>query len=533
MTDETILSLLQATPGWAAQADRAGLDDTGVAQILDEARKLAEAVLDPLAGVADAEHCRIESGRVKTPAGYPETYRRFGADGWICADLDPDFGGMGLPLALHVAASLPFEGAAMPFMMALGSSRAGAHLLAELAPDLRDVWCPRLAAGDWAVTICISEPDAGSDVGRIRTKAVKDGGTWRLSGTKCWISFGDHDMTDRIGHLALARTGTPEEGTRGLSLFLVPNITDDGADNGIRVERIEEKLGLHGSPTCVMRFEDSLGTMIGAPGRGLAQLFTMIELMRLQVGGQGAGIILRCAALARAYAEDRKQGGSPKSPPVPIISHPDVQRQLLAIDAQAAVTTALMFEAAVAVEEGRTDAGMQAYAAFLLPLAKTFCGEGAQEATSATIQVLGGAGYTREWSAERLFRDARICTIYEGTTGMQGQDFLFRRLLKDQGAGLKALGDRMRGELGEGPGIDLLAQFEALSERLAKASASAQLAAADGYLRAGWAAVSACLAQRVAGLGGERAAAADYWLALAPARFGMAEAQVTYALAKG
>ncbi|MFW2542259.1 acyl-CoA dehydrogenase family protein [Primorskyibacter sp. 2E107] len=523
---ETIQRVLWATPGWAAQANAAGLDEAAVAQVMEEAAKLARDLLEPMAAEADARGCRLEDGRVKTPAGYPEAYKRLGSDGWICADLDPDFGGMGLPVALHVAASLPFEGAAMPFMMALGASRAGAHLLADLAPDLRDDWCPKLAAGDWAVTICISEPDAGSDVGRIRTRAVQDGPVWRLSGTKCWISFGDHDMTDRIGHLALARTGTVEEGTRGVSLFLVPNLTDDGKDNGVRIERIEEKLGLHGSPTCVLRFEDSEGTMIGAPGRGLAQLFTMIELMRLQVGGQGAGITLRCAELARGYAAERRQGGAPSKAPPAIASHLDVARMLDAIDAQALISTALMVEAAVAVGDGQGD-----YAAFLLPLAKTFCGEGAQEVASTAIQVLGGSGYTREWPAERLYRDARICTIYEGTTGMQGQDFLFRRLLRDGGAGLRAFAERMRAERSPGVGLALLTRFEGLSERVAEAGHSGQLAAADGYLRAGWACVSACLAERIAAQGFDTEMAG--WLALAPARFGLAEAQVEFGLAQG
>ncbi|WP_425098792.1 acyl-CoA dehydrogenase family protein [Tropicibacter sp. S64] len=520
---ETIGKLLWATPGWAAQADGAGLDEASVAQVLEEAGKLARDVLEPLAKVADEAGCRVEAGRVKTPAGYPETYRRLGADGWITADLDPDLGGMGLPVALHVAASLPFEGAALPFMMALGSTRAGAHCLAEHAPGLREVWCPKLAEGEWSLTICISEPDAGSDVGRIRTKAAPDGDAWRLSGTKCWISFGDHDMAARIGHLALARTGTAEEGTRGLSLFLVPNLTDDGADNGVRVERIEEKLGLHGSPTCVLRFEESQAVMIGEPGRGLAQLFTMIELMRLQVGSQGAGVSLRCNELARGYAADRKQGGKPSEAPVPIDTHPDVQRMLDSIEAQALVSTAMMLEAAVAVGAKRTD-----YAAFLLPLAKTFCGEGAQEAASTTIQVLGGAGYTREWPAERLYRDARICTIYEGTTGMQGQDFLFRRLLKDEGAGLATFAEAMRTELSPGVGLELLSRLEALSETVRAGAPGGQMAAADGFLRAGWACVSACLAERVKALGFE-APMAQY-LALAPARFALAEAQVMHGL---
>lgn len=529
MKSDFIARMLAATPGWAEQAAGAGLEAGDVGQILDQASKLSENLLMPLAARADAEGCRMQDGRVIAPSGYREAYRQMGGDGWICADLDPDFGGTGLPLALTTGVNILFEGAALPFMMAAGSSRAGAHLLAVQAPELGRVWCPKVATGEWALTICISEPDAGSDVGRARTRAARDGAGWTVSGTKCWISFGDQDFTDRIGHLALARTGTPEEGSRGLSLFLVPATRDDGSDNGVRIERIEEKLGLHGSPTCVLRFEGSQGALIGEPGRGLAQLFTMIELMRLQVAWQGAGVALEAADVARAYAADRRQGGSPKGPAVPIIEHADVQRQLTAIEAQAAVSTAMICEAAVALDAGRTDPAEAAYAAFLLPLAKTFNGEGAQEAASGAIQVLGGAGYTREWKAERLYRDARILTIYEGTTGMQGQDFLLRRLVRDGGKGLSAFAAKLRGA---GQDTALLERFEALSAELSARSTEGQLAVADGYLRAGWCVVSAYLAERLAGMGGREAELGAYWLALAPARMALAEAQIRWGLSQ-
>lgn len=525
---DLIAELLTATPGWQAQADGAGLDRGALSHVLSEAGRFAEAELAPLAALADREGCRVDGGRVRVPAGYRAAYLGLGAQGWLCPDLPEGLGGSDLPVPLHIAASLPLEGAAMPFMMAAGSSRAGAHLLAEQAPALAREWCPQVAAGAWALTICISEPEAGSDVGRIRTRAVPDGDDWRLDGTKCWISFGDHDMTDRIGHLALARTGRVEEGTRGLSLFLVPDRAGDGTRNGVHVERIEEKLGLHGSPTCVLRFEEARGTLIGAPGRGLAQLFTMIELMRLQVGAQGAALALESAALARRYAQERRQGGRPDALPPPIATHPDVHRQLTALDATAAVSTAAMLEAAVAVEAGRKgDEAARAYAAFLLPLAKTFCGEGAQTATSAAIQVLGGAGYTREWKAERLYRDARILTIYEGTTGMQGQDFLFRRLLRDGAPGLRVLRARIA-EAGADPA--LLHRFESLIDTLATADPARQAAAADGILRAGWAVTGAFLATRIATLQEPWAGAARHHSAMASARMSEAEAAVAYAL---
>ncbi|WP_323771255.1 acyl-CoA dehydrogenase family protein [Antarctobacter sp.] len=527
MTPELLAQILSRTPGWAAQSASAGLDDTAVTQILGETFKLAEETLAPLAARADAEGCRVDNGRVRTPEGYGEAYRALGDGGWLAADLPDDLGGLGLPLALHVAAALPLEGAALPFMMLPGSSRAAAFCLAANAPDLAAEWCPRLADGTWAATICISEPDAGSDVGRIRTKAKPQGDGWRISGTKCWISFGDQDMTDRIGHLLLARTGDAAEGTRGLSLFLVPNVTDDGVSNGIHVERIEEKLGLHGSPTCVLRFEDAAGTMIGAPGRGLPALFTMIERMRLQVGTQGAGVAASCARLARSYAQDRRQGGTPAAPAVPLTAHPDVDRQLLLMEARALLLAALVLETACTLDAAKAGSKQAAaLAPVLLPLAKTFGGELGQDNASAAIQVLGGAGYTREWPAERHFRDVRITTIYEGTTGMQAQDLVLRRLLKDDRA-LDAFPGDAPDDLAVPP---LLARFADLIGRLKAADTTARLYGADGVLRAAWCVQSAVLAVRLQGMSAQTDRALDLWLSQCPAQMAQAEAGVDWAL---
>jgi alkylation response protein AidB-like acyl-CoA dehydrogenase len=534
---DRIIDIFEMTPGCPEMAESAGLDREGVAQVLVEAERLAGDILVPLGRTADRVGCRLENGRVIAPDGYGAVYRRLGHDGWIAPDLPADLGGLGLPLPIHAAASLYFEGAATAFMMAAGASRAGAHLLASAAPDLAATWAPRLAAGDWTATICISEPDAGSDVGRIRTRAVRDGNGWRIEGSKCWISFGDHDMTDRIGHLLLARTGTPEEGTRGLSLFLVPNRARPGTPNGVTVERIEEKLGLHGSPTCVMRFDGARGHLIGEPGQGLPQLFGMIELMRLQVACQGAGIALRAAELARRYAAERRQGGPADAPAVTISDHPDVKLQLLRLEAQASILTALVMETAAALQQARSgNSEATAYAAFLLPLAKTFAAELAFEAASGTIQVLGGAGYTREWPAERYLRDARILTIYEGTTGMQAQDFLFRRLIRDRGVGLeafvaKARSELARGEKSEQSGLvaETLNRLASLSGAVATWSKSEQQAAADGYLRAGWSTVGGFLAWRLVARGGPLANAGFYWLNRVKSRFDLVEADMSSA----
>jgi alkylation response protein AidB-like acyl-CoA dehydrogenase len=530
VSTELILRLLEATPGWAGQAAEHGLDSGDARLLLTEAARLADDLLDPLGARADREGCRIEGGRVRVPEGYAEAYARLGTDGWIAPDLAPELGGQGLPLALQTAVAMLFDGAAAPFMMAAGASRAAAHLLVAHVPELAADWAPALAAGERTATICISEPDAGSDVGRIRTRATPDATGWRIDGTKCWISFGDHNMTPMIGHLLLARTGPPEVGTRGLSLFLVPNRTPEGMSNGITVERIEEKLGLHGSPTCVLRFGGACATLIGAEGRGLPQLFRMIELMRLQVAGQGAAIALRAAAVAHGYAADRAQGGDPACPPVPIATHPDVRRQLAALDAEAAVLTALALEVAVELHAARAGCPEAAHrAAFLLPLAKTFAGEGAFAAASGAIQVLGGAGYTRDWAAERLLRDARILTIYEGTTGMQAQDFLLRRLIRDEGRGLAAYAARLLTGLAAAPSPEadsvaaLLSRLEDLALSVRDRSGEDLLVAADGFFRAGWAVVSAAIAHRIGISVPTHAAKARVFLALAPERFALAE----------
>ena len=515
--------ILETTPGWNAQAQAAGLDATDIAQMLQAAETLAQDRMAPLAAQADAQGCRLVDGRVVTPKGYKTLYRQMGADGWIAPDLPPRLGGLGLPLACHVATSLFFEGAAQPFMMAHGAARAAAHCLAQTAPDLAELWAPRLAAGDWCATICISEPDAGSDVGRIRTRAEADGPLWRLSGTKCWISFGDHDLTDRIGHLALARTGPPDEGTRGLSLFLVPDVQDDGTRNGITVERIEDKLGLHGSPTCVLRFDGAQAHLVGEAGRGLPLLFRMIELMRLQVGTQGAGFARDCARIARGYAQDRRQGGRPDAPPMPIVRHPDVDRQLVWLDARAVLLAALALDTAVTMEAGRAgDARAAARSALLLPLVKTFGGELGQANADGAIQVLGGAGYTRDWPVERHFRDARITTLYEGTTGMQAQDFVLRRLLRDP----EALGLFCAPLAGSAALCD---RFRALVQQIAQAPQPVQLRAADAVMRAGWCVLADALAQRLGFALPETAPAMALWQAHAPADMARAEASVAWA----
>lgn len=504
---ERTIALLDATPGWQkVRAFYPDLDDTTLETIIGQAALYAETELAPLNAMGDRQGCSLIDGRVKTPSGFPQAYRKLADAGWLGIDLPEDCGGQGLPLTLQAACAPLFERACVSLMMLAGSSRAAAVLLSEIAPNaVIEEWVPKLATGEWSATICISEPDAGSDVGRIRTRARRVDGQWQITGTKCWISFGDHDMTRRIGHCLLART-SDEPGTKGLSLFLVPD-GFDGSRNAITVERIEEKMGLHGSPTCVLRFEGSRGILLGEEGRGLPQLFTMIERMRLSTGCQGLGIASAASDIAEAYAAERRQGGAVDRVAVSINTHPDVRRQLKCLREQTEVLRAAVLELAVTMDMARlstdeTERERAAdFAAWMLPLVKNFGAEIAFDTANRAIQVLGGAGYTREWPLEQYLRDSRIMSIYEGTTGMQALDFLTRRLWRDEGRGLAIFRERVEQDVAALPGArstKALKAFLAASEEMMALQATPDEAfyKADDYMRAAWAAVTEWLLPR-------------------------------------
>lgn len=520
------IELLKATPGWArVKALRSDCDDETAVAIVDEAARFAETVLAPLNVPADREGCRVVDGRVRTPRGFAEAFRRYGEAGWLSMDVPERFGGQGVPLVLQSACAPLFERGCVALMMAVGSTRAACHLLAEAADaEVAQEWISQLSSAQWAATICISEPDAGSDVGRLRTRAVLKDGEWRISGQKIWISFGDHDMASRIGHCLLARTND-QPGTRGLSLFLVPDRVGDDR-NGVTVERIEEKMGLHGSPTCALRFDNAQGILLGAEGRGLPQLFTMIELMRLQTGCQGLGIASAAVDLAEHYAGERRQGGDPNKPAPVIARHPDVRRQLDEMRLATESLRAAVLELATVMDLARLEpdeaarAEMAALSGWMLPLIKNFGADAGFTISNAAIQVFGGAGYTRDWPLEQYLRDARVMTIYEGTTGMQAIDLLTRRLWRDGGRGLEIFLSRARRDL-TGPGfngsaeaevaLQVMADFEKLSADMMamQAEPDKALYRANAYLSAAWKAFSAWMAARVATAGAGTAAAEE------------------------
>jgi alkylation response protein AidB-like acyl-CoA dehydrogenase len=539
---------LRAAPGLdrlCALIGDEGLADMAEA-ILEEAARFSQAVLAPLNPAMDRHGCRLDGGRVKTAPGHAEAWRAFREAGWQTLDKPADHGGQGLPLVVWAAAQELFDRACVAFGMLPSSQGAAAKLLEAHADlDTRSEWLPKLASGEWAATIVISEADAGSDVGRIRTLAspTADGG-WSITGEKIWITFADHDLTPRIGHCVLARTPGAAPGGAGLSLFLAPSVLEDGARNAIQVRRIEEKMGLHGSPTCAVGFEGARARLIGKEGRGLSQLFAMITQMRLSVGVQGLGLASGAAETARAYAAERRQGGPPDQPPATLDSHADIQRLLLQGLSRVETLRGLVYAAAVQADlaaletdpEAKARAG--ALTAWFLPLIKTLGGEAGFDGASEAIQVLGGAGYVRDWPVEQALRDARVFTIYEGASGMQALDLLHRRLWRDEGTGLKAFLDLARADVataGGGPGAETLAWVLDLLEdaaeqldgwraapREAEAGASAFLQLA-GLCATGW------IALRLTGLKAARLAAAGrFWLSDLAQRASLDYARATH-----
>jgi 3-(methylthio)propanoyl-CoA dehydrogenase len=397
-------------------------------QILEEAAKFADRYLVTLNDTADAEPCRLEKGRVVTAPGHRAAWDAYIAAGWSTLDQNEALAGQGLPLILGAAAQSVFDRACPAFGMLAVSQRAASRLIAAYGNEaVQGDWLPKLSSGIWGATICISEVDAGSDASRMRTRATPVGDDrWAITGEKCWISFGDHDLTERIGHCVLARTPDTEAGGGGISLFLVPGGDEQG--DAVHVRRIEHKMGLHGSPTCALGFNGAIGTMMGAEGRGLSQMFVMITQMRIAVGAMGLGIASASVDLARRYAEERIQGGG-----LAIANHADVQRQLLDMVSRVEVLRGLVFAVANLAELAADDPEAQILLQWLLPIVKTVGADTAFDVASGAVQVLGGAGYTRDWPVEQAVRDARVLSVFEGTTGIQGLDLVHRRLLRGTG----------------------------------------------------------------------------------------------------
>lgn len=513
------------------------ITEESLSMILGSAARFAQEVLYPVNRSGDVEGCRIENGRVRTPTGYKQAWEAFVEQGWNAVDQPVEYGGQGLPSFVNVACRELFDRACMAMGMVSGPQRAASLVLLQYAPPpLGDEWISHFVDGSWSASIGISEPDAGSDVGRVRTRAVHlASGDWQIDGEKMWTSFGDNDMVERIGCLLLARTPDAPPGSAGLSLFLVPNTVRDESGqwmpNGVMVRRIEEKLGLHGSPTCVMGFEGARGVLLGEVNRGLAQLFVMIQNMRILVAIEGVGIAHGASKVAYDYALDRKQGGDPKRPAVAIATHPEVQRLLLNMHSKVEVLRALVLEMAVRMDylslqqSGQNKTESEALVQWLLPIIKASCAEAAFDVSSDAIQVLGGAGYTREWPVEQWLRDSRMMSIAEGSTGIQALDLLHRRLWRGERTGLNAFLRVARAEI-EAVSDRLAPEALRVLERLDQAATwlDAQRntpkeaeAGATAFLRLATLAATGWVAARLTTQGGDPlgdrlAAAGRYWL---------------------
>ena len=426
-----------------------------VAQILAEGAKFAEQILHPLNLTADEESCRLTDGAVTTPKGFKEAYRQLAEGGWPGLTCDPAHGGQGLPHVVNFLFEEMICAASLSFSLYAGLTRGAYVAVARHAgAELQALYAPRLASGEWAGAMCLTESHSGTDLGLLRTSAVPNAdGSHALTGTKIFISAGEHDLTPNIVYLVLARLPAAPKGTKGISLFLVPKFLCDaqgtlGARNAVSCSALEQKMGIHGCSTCVMNFDGATGWLVGEPHQGLKAMFAMMNAERIAVGIQGLAIAEASYQNAVAYARERLQSRSPKGaqlpdkPADPIIMQPDVRRMLMTQRAliegcrMLALWTALWLDAAERHpdESERQRAGQ--WVALLTPVVKAFLTDSGSEVANLGMQVFGGHGYIRANGQEQLVRDARITQIYEGTNGVQAMDLLGRKVLSDGGKAL-------------------------------------------------------------------------------------------------
>lgn len=436
-------------------------DEELASDVLGHAGAMVDGIIAPLDPIGDIEGTRLVDGRAVMPAAFVEAWRQFRDGGWQGLAVSEEDGGQGLPHILASALSEMLSGACITYQMVLSLSHGAMRtLIASGSEAQRKTWVPRLAAGEVLSTMCLTEPQAGSDLGLVRTTASPAGdGSWRISGGKIFISGGDQNLTDgRIIHLVLARTPGAPAGVKGLSLFLCPSHLEDGSRNPISVVRLEEKMGMHASPTCQVAFDGAWAEIVGAPGEGLARMFTMMNAERLDVAVQGVGLAEVATQRAMAYAAERRQGraGGTEGPD-PINRHGDVRRMLMTLMALSQGLRAMVMRTLVDLELGRTPALME----LMTPVCKAFATDCAQEAASLAIQVHGGYGFLREYRVEQIARDARITPIYEGTNGIQAATIAGRVIRLDNGRAL----DEFRAEI-----RDAAAQAEpATAQALARA----------------------------------------------------------------
>ncbi len=421
------------------------------AAVLEEAGKLAREVLAPLNAVGDREGCRLENGVVRTPTGFRDAFEQMRAGGWTGLDCDPEYGGQGMPYLLGTAVGEMWVSANMAFNMYQGLTHGAYNTIHRHGTEAQKAaYLEKLVSCQWTGTMNLTEPHAGTDLGLLRTRAEPLGdGTHAITGTKIFISAGDHDLAENVVHLVLARLPDAPAGTGGISLFIVPKLkpNPDGTlagPNGVSVGKLEEKMGIHGSATCVMNFDGAVGTLLGEPNRGLKAMFTFMNEARIGVGLQGYAQAEAAYQAARAYARERLQGRAvsgrrnPDGPADPIIVHPDVRRMLMDQKAFVEAARALTFWGAQLIDRAtRTgDARALGLISLLTPVIKGFQSDRGFAMTVEAQQIFGGHGYIEETGLSQYVRDARITMIYEGTSGVQALDLVGRKLAADGGKAL-------------------------------------------------------------------------------------------------
>ncbi len=423
--------------------------DDMVSAILEEAGKVANGILSPLNEVGDNTGVKLVGDEVPTPEGFKEAYQQFSEGAWGSLQFDPEFGGQGLPYSLSIPVMEMWQSANMAWgLCPLLSQGAVEAIFHNASDELKAQYLPQLISGEWTGTMNLTEPQAGSDLAAIRSKAEREGDHYRIKGQKIFITWGEHDMAENIVHLVLARLPDAPPGVRGISLFVVPKfmVNEDGSlgeRNDVKCVSLEHKLGIHASPTCVMAFGDdegAIGYLVGEENKGLACMFTMMNNARLAVGLQGVAISERAYQHALEYAHDRVQSPAVGTKEAgPIIRHADVRRMLLTMKSITEAGRALAYDACASLDfahnsvDAETKAKESARAAYLTPIVKGWCTEVAQEVTSLGVQIHGGMGFIEETGAAQHYRDARILPIYEGTNAIQALDLVGRKTLFDRG----------------------------------------------------------------------------------------------------
>ena len=427
-----------------------------VEAILAEAGRLCEETLAPLNRAGDKHPARLENGVLRTSPGFADGYKAIATGGWVGMSASPDHGGMGLPMAVATAVNEMMASACLALQLNPLMTQGQIEALEHHASDaLKAVYIPKLISGDWCGTMNLTEPQAGSDVGALRTKAEPLGdGSYAVTGQKIFITWADNDFSENVCHLVLARLPGGAAGTRGISLFMVPKIIPDeggrlGARNRRGVVSLEHKLGLHGSPTAVMQYDGAKGWLVGEEHKGMAAMFTMMNNARLGVGVQGVGVAEAAYQQALGYALDRRQGKTPLSAKGPISEHADVRRMLAVMKAEVFSARAIALSCAVAIDMAQAtgSADWLARAALLTPIAKAFGTDVGNDVAQMGIQVHGGMGFIEETGAAQFARDVRVTSIYEGTNGIQAMDLVGRKMMDGGEAALRMIEDMQKGAI--------------------------------------------------------------------------------------